>query len=402
MKTRENGEGSIRLRADGRYESRISVYDYETGKMKRQSVYSKTKEEAVQKLQEYSILARNKPQYMTAQICLGEWLMKYLEIYAKPSVRRSTWESYAGYAKNHFNPAMGMVRLQDITPMFLQKFYLSLQSEKGLSPKTIHNMNNFLHKALNQAMREGYILSNPASCLQLPNVQKTEIDAMSCDEQQRLMSVSYQHTYGVFIRLALVTGMRIGEICGLQWSDIDFRSGYLMVRHTLKRLYRQQSSVQLSTLTELVLQAPKTPHAIRSIYLLPQIREELREWRSTQLLAKEQIGEMYLDSDFVLTAPTGGALEPRTLYDFLQQMLSAAGVRHYRFHDLRHTFATRAFEQGKEAKTVSQILGHASVSFTLDTYTHVLKPQHQKEMELMSSVLVSVPYEEPEGEDNFL
>lgn len=386
-KIRANKEGNIRQRPDGRWEVRVMVgIDFATGKPKRISRYADTQEEAVRLLHELSVLRDTAPNSFT-NMTLGEWLDMCLEVYMKHSLKQSTYVSYEAYIRIHLKPSLGNVKLQELTPRLLQQFYNYKAETEGLAPKTIVNLNLFLHKALSFAVNEGYIQSNPASAINLPQGEKPQIEILTRDEQVQLVRASYQHRYGVFIRLVLFTGIRMGELLGLRWEDLDVQAGLLHIRRTLNRLKKKKRPTEPGEMkTEIVIQTPKSQNSIRSIPVLPAVMQDLMNWKSVQQNDRQLAGESYVDSGMIVTNPLGGYMEPRTFKDQYNQILNIAGLRHFTFHALRHTFASRAMEQGMDAKTLSVILGHASVAFTMDTYTHVLTSHKVDSMALMEEL----------------
>lgn len=391
-KTRSNNEGNIRLRPDGLYEVRVTVgTDFMTGKPKRVSRYAHTREEAIKLLHQMSLISETSPKNFES-VTLGEWLDMCLEVYMRPTLKQSTYLSYESYIRVHFKPALGNILLRALNPRILQQFYNHKIMEEGLSPKTVVNLNLFLHKALSFAINEGYILSNPAASLNLARGQKPKTEILTRDEQALLMRGSYGHRYGVFIRLTLFTGVRLGELLGLRWEDVDFSSGLIHIRRTLNRLNKtKRPTVPGRPTTEIVIQAPKTENSLRSIPLLPAVIDDLRMWRSVQMQDKALAGEAYQESGVIVTNELGGYIEPRTFRDYYHQILGISGLRHFKFHALRHTFASRALEQGMDSKTLSAIMGHYSVSFTLDTYAHVLDDHKQAGMALMGDLFEQQP-----------
>ena len=350
-KKRNHNEGSIRERSDGRFEIRVTAgYNFETGKSKRISYYTKTKAEAIQKLHEEEYKIHFQKHVDPTSTTFLDWLRLWLETYMKNKVKQSTYVSYRGYIENHLAQAFPTLKLKDLTTKLLQDFYNYKQNTQGLSPKTILNLHRCLHKAMNQAVLEHYIDFNPCDAVSLPRNEKPQVEILTREEQQKLIYTSYKYRYGIFIRLTLATGIRLGELLGLRWEDVDFNKRML---------------------------------SIRSIPLIPNIASELQLWKNVQQNDAMTAGAAYQDSGFLVTNPFGGYLEPRTFKDAYDEILKASGLGHYTFHALRHTFATRAMEQGMDAKTTSILLGHSSVSFTLDTYTHVLDSQKQEEMKVM-------------------
>lgn len=386
-KTRSNNEGSIRLRSDGRYEIRVTVsHDFATGKTKRVSRYASTKEEAVRILNEMSFIHDTRPKNFE-RVTLGQWLDLCLEVYIRPGIKQSTYIAYESYIRLHLKPALGEVLLQDLTPRMLQSYYNFKSAQEGLSSKSIININLFLHRALDFAVSEGLINSNPASGVNLPRGAKPPISILTRDEQNRLIRASYQHRYGVFIRLTLFTGLRIGELLGLRWEDVDANGRLLYVRRTLNRLNKTARPLNPNEpTTEIVIQTPKSRNSERSIPLLPQVLQDLQAWRSVQLTDRNAASDGYVDSGMIVTNPLGGYVEPRTFKDSYNNILAMAGLPHFTFHALRHTFASRAMEQGMDPKTLSAILGHASAAFTMDTYMHVLNDHKHAGMALMEGL----------------
>ena len=386
-RTRANGEGNIRQRTDGRWEVRVTIgIDFSTGEPKRISRYASTQEEAVKILHETSFLRDTTPKNFQT-ITLGEWLDLCLEVYMKNSLKQSTYLSYESYIRVHLKPALGDVQLRDLTPRLLQQYYNYKAESEGLAPKTIVNINLFLHKALTYAVTEGYINSNPAASINLSRGNKPQIEILTRDEQARLIRASYRHRYGVFVRLVLFTGLRLGELLGLQWGDLDIQSGMLHIQRTLNRLNKvKKPTAPGENSTEIVIQEPKTKNSIRTVPLLPQVIQDLMTWRNVQRNDQAVAGDMYCDSGMIVTNPFGSYIEPRTFKDQYNQILKLAGLGHFTFHALRHTFASRAMEQGMDAKTLSVILGHASVSFTMDTYAHVLTDYKKENMTLMEEL----------------
>lgn len=360
--------------------------NYDTGAPIRKSVYTRSEEEArrlLHRMLAEPALARK----LDAENCtLTEWLESWLKTYVANNVRQSTFNSYRTYVRNHFAPVLGKCRLKDISPRKLQEFYNFKQEKGNLSPKTIINMNLCLHKALDQAVKEGLLESNPASALNLKRGRKPQIEVLTRDQQATLLRESRKHRYGVFIRLVLATGLRMGELVGLMWEDIDFRLGVLHVRRSLGRLTKMDSN-PFGARTELVLSDTKSENSVRDIPLLRGALDDLRAWQTVQAHDRQKIGEeAFAHPEMVVTNEIGQMIEPRTFYDHYQNILKAAGLPHFTFHALRHTFATRALEQGMDAKTLSTLLGHYSVSFTLDTYTHVLDEQKRQEMQRLEEL----------------
>lgn len=172
-----------------------------------------------------------------------------------------------------------------------------------------HNRNRLRH------VTEGYTPSNPAASINLSRGNKPQIEILTRDEPAQLIRASYQHRYGVFIRLVLFTGLRLGELLGLRWEDIDMQSNLLHVRRTLNRLNKVKPTAPGEPTTEIVIQPPKSQNFIRSIPLLPVVIQDLMNWKSIQRNDQAMMGDQYRDSGMIVTNPSGGFIEPRTFKD---------------------------------------------------------------------------------------
>ena len=388
-RTRRNGEGTIRQRTDGRWEVRISGgIDFATGHKMRASRYASTEEEAVQALNQLRVQFGSSRRKVSPML-LGEWLDFWLQTYMISSLKQSTYASYQTYARVHFKPALGEVPLKSLSTRILQQFYNYKFEEEGLSPKSIRNMNLYLHKALSQALQEGLIDSNPASGVTLPRARRPQVEILTRDDQAKLVRATYHHRYGVFVRLVLMTGLRMGELLGLRWEDIDFHSNMLHIQRTLNRLQKRDLPDTFSgNRTEIVIQEPKTENSIRTIPLLPQLIKDLMTWRSLQEIDRAAAGEQYQDTGMIVTNPMGGYIEPRTFKKYYDQILEIARLRHFTFHTLRHTMASMLYFNGVDSVSISKRLGHAQVSTTANIYAHVMEAADQKNADILADIFL--------------
>ena len=226
---------------------------------------------------------------------------------------------------------------------------------------------------------------NPCDAVTLPSGEKPEISVFTNDQQRALVQASYRHRYGVFIRLDLCTGLRMGELLALKWEDIDFSTAQLHVRRTINRLAKYEAH-EGEGKTEIVFGTPKTKNSRRTIPLTHTILHELTVWQAQQAQDKLRAGDKYTDNGFVVTNEFGHYIEQKTFKDYYDHMLKDADIGHFTFHALRHTFATRALERGMDYKTLSAILGHYSVAFTMDTYVHSMDEHKRREMDKMDDM----------------
>ncbi len=320
---------------------------------------------------------------LSTEMTLKAWLEYWFEVYAKRTVKQSTAVSYYGYINGHIAPQIGMYKLSELNTDVFQRFF-NVQSESGslkgggLSPKTLSNISRMIHKSMKKALELELIKKNYAEFIELPRQQATEMRVLTVYEQGLLMeelSRSKERlAFGVYLSLTL--GIRLGEVLGLRWSDIDFKNGIIHIKRTVNRLPTIDGSVK----TELVVGTPKSKKSVRDIPINNELCGEIMLYHAK--ISRITHKSVYND-DYVLQSAFGGPAEPKTLQETFKRIIKAAGIADANFHSLRHTFATRAVEKGVDVKTLSVILGHASVNFTLDRYAHVLDKQKRKTMDLL-------------------
>lgn len=334
---RGHNEGNIRQQTDGRWEVRLSAgIDYKTGKPRRTSTCCSMRQEAIAILQQQAHEVRTQGWRDPMSVTLGEWYEYWLDTYMKDTIKQSTYASYRSYLNKHFC-VLGKILLKKLEPHTLQEFYNYKFREKGLSPKTLRNYHMALHKCLQQAVKEHLLVYNPCDAVTLPSGEKPEISVFTNDQQQALVKASYHHRYGVFIRLDLCTGLRMGELLALKWEDIDFSTAQLHVRRTINRLAKYEAHAGESK-TEIVFGTPKTKNSRRTIPLTHTMIDELTRWKNLQAQDKQRAGDKFTDNGFVVTNEFGHYIEQKTFKDYYDRMLKDADVGHFTFHALRHPY----------------------------------------------------------------
>ena len=372
-----NHEGSIRKRANGKWEARYSDGRTPDGRQIQRSVYGDTRKEVAEKLHEI-LYQKQIGTYVPPQnILLKDWLIQWMSNYAAISVRPSTYISYEGYVHNHIIPVLGAIQLQQITPVLIQNFYNQryesgrTDGKGGLSAKTIRNLHNMLHQAFEQAKINGMILHNPTDNAVIPKQTKREMRVLSVEEQNRLLQFIHLHRLGFAILFDLATGLRIGELCALKWSDVNFNKQAIKISRTLQRIKKSiGEKVSEGGNTALLEGNVKTNSGFREIPIPDNVFSMLMQHKAIQEQEKICYAGIYQDNGYIFAMPMGTCVEPHTMRDALNYLLAAAGIEHANFHALRHTFATRAIENGVNVKTLSDILGHSQVQITMDLYCH--------------------------------
>ena len=236
---------------------------------------------------------------------------------------------------------------------------------KGLSTKTVRNIHQMISSACGFAVNQKLFASNPASACALPRIERKEMKTIPPDKLTSFFDEAKESGVFELYYIDLLTGLRRGELLGLKWDDVDLKNGILHVR---RQIMRQNGAV---------VEAPlKTKNAYRTLPLSADAIDILK-------MQKCKVG----NSEWVFPSPTGGPMSPDSVLHMLQRVLKRAGLPRIRFHDLRHTFATMALQNGVDVKTVSSMLGHYSAGFTLDTYAHVTTDAQLKAAQTMGNIL---------------
>ena len=381
-KKRANGEGSIRKRADGRWEGRYTAgYHSETGKRIIKNVLGKTQAECKAKLNAALESVKGIDINRADEYTVATWLRSWYDIYAKPNVRVATADRYHLMVEQYTIPRIGNIKLTKLTAHDLQKLYKELM-ENGridrksghgspeLSSTTVRSLHLMLHNALDRAVKEKLILGNPTENCIVPKIEKQEMKILHPDHIHAYLDAAERRGVLPMFYLELVSGLRKGELIALQWSDLDEANCTISV------------SKQASWDTEhrLILSRPKTGNSIREVSI-PQ--------DAVELLKQEHA--KHPDNPWMFpSSRTGEMYHPDSVVNLHKKILKDAGLEHIRFHDLRHTFATLALQNGVDVKTVSSMLGHYDVGFTLRTYTHATRQMQQKATEKMGSFMAQV------------
>ena len=376
-----NGGGSIRQRADGTWEARITLgTNPGTGKPMRKSIYGKTQKEVRQKMQKALVEVDEGIYTEQSKITVKQWMETWLAEFTG-DVKDSTRTSYRQHMNNHIIPALGAVKLSELTPAACQKFINDLSRVKGLSAKTVKNVHGVLHHALKQAVRLGYMRMNPTEACTLPRIEKAKIEPLDAPEIKRLLDVLGDDVYSDVLRVDIFTGMREGEILGLQWSCVDFDRGTITIE---KQLSRPRVKGEEYRFTSLKNDKPRT------IQPAPFVMQILKRQRRRQAEQRIQAGGAWDDCgfpDLVFTSETGKYLNYTIVLRHLKKALEVAGLPEKRFHDLRHTYAVSSLQAGDDVKTVQENLGHHTAAFTLDQYGHVTESMRQASAQRMEAFI---------------
>ena len=320
---------------------------------------------------------------------LGDWLESWLG-WKRSQVSERTWERYASLLRSSVIPALGTMRLQDLTPQHLDDFYTrTLREEPGrkaeskISPTTVHHRHVALKMALNRAVELGMLQRNPAALTSPPRPSRSEMRVLSEDEAQRLLPALVGTPAELPAFLALTTGARLGEILALRWSDIDLDAGVAQIRRTVIEHMVGQGKDSWFSFKE-----PKSGHG-RSVDLGDVTTARLRAHRKAQAEVYLAAGGGWSELDLVICTPTGVPERPLTTSGRFRAVVGDSGLCGVRFHDLRHTHATLLLKAGTPPHVVSQRLGHSTVAFTLQVYAHVLPGQQREAADAIEATLLA-------------
>jgi integrase len=359
MGRRGNGEGTISRRKDGRWEGRYYV-PTENGP-KRKVIYGKTRAEVSDKLTKALSDRTNGIVYDDANITIGEYFDVWLKGSVYGSVRQSTYDRDTNLVNNHIKPVLGGLKLKKLNSAHVQGFYRD-RLDAGLSASTVRKIHDILRRGLAQAVDWHLTPRNVADVVKPPKPVAKEMIALTAEQTRRLLDAAAEDRLEALYVLAVHTGMRQGEMLALRWQDVDMENAVVSVRRTLTR-----------SGGKVAFGEPKTRKSRRSIRLTPQATEALRAHLERQLRDMEILGDRYRDQGLVFTTDTGAPINPSNLRQRnFAPLLKRAGLPHMRFHDLRHTCATLLLSRGVHPKFVQELLGHATIAITLDTYSHVM------------------------------
>ena len=377
------GDG-ITKRADGRYMGR-AVVDTPDGP-KRKTVYGATYGDVKKKLNTLRADADRGLIFDAENLTVGEYLKNWLTGSVRGSVRQSTYDRYEIAVRVHIQPALGRVKLSRLTPAHVAGFYQD-RLAAGHAPASVNKLHVTLHKALSQAVKWNMIPRNVCEAVNAPRpTPKEEMRTLSAEEARRLLeaaSSAGDRLEALYV-LAVHTGMRQGELLALKWEDIDLEAATLQVRRTLTKNGGR-----------LLTGEPKTAKGRRKIQLTAASVDALKRHRKRQNEERLAAGELWQDNGLVFASEAGTLVNPTNLRKrSFAALLKRAQLPEIRFHDLRHTCATLLLSRNVHAKYVQELLGHANISITLDTYSHVLPGMGDHTVRAMEDALGQVLLQE--------
>jgi integrase len=374
MGRRENGEGSISYHnKSGLYMARYTVQT-PTGP-KRKTVYGKTRTEAAEKLTR-AMADRDRGLVFEGDCeALETYLERWLEDVVRDTVKENMLENYTYLARRHIIPELGHTRLRDLKPEQVRRLYRK-KLDSGLSNRTVQLIHTTLRKALQQALSDGILPRNVCEAVKPPRRVRKEKRPLTPKQARTFLETAKGDRLRALYVLAITTGLREGELLGLRWADVDLEGGKLRVLRQLTRTRRGLSFTTPKRGRTRVVRLTDTAVAILKTHKTAQNKERLKA------------GSLWQDHDLIFTSTIGTPVDVGNLtYRSFRPLLKRAGLPRIRIHDLRHTAATLMLGRGVHPKIVQEMLGHSTITQTMDTYSHVLPDMQDQAISAIESAL---------------
>jgi integrase len=368
---RSRGEGAISDLGEGRFRGAIWLPDVD-GNMRRKYVRGRSRAEVSRKFADVREQAKGGfPDGTTTGAYLARWADAM-----RPEVRAATHREYARHVAQYWTPLIGSVELTKLTLDHVRRGMASLE-ERGLSRTTIRSARVTLRRALGDAQRDSLITRNVAALARPPSVERREMRALTKAEVARLLQATADDQFGPLFALAIGSGLRLGEIVGLSWDDIDLDDRRLTVRRTMARAYGGGYDFA----------EPKTKRSRRTVMLPALAVDALKRQKARQAATRLAAGTAWQDTrNLVFTDVVGRSVQPGHVSKSFRAVADRLGLP-VRLHDLRHTAATLMLAAGVPLKVVSETLGHASIVVTADVYAHVTPDLKREAADAMDRAL---------------
>ena len=382
------GSGTIRKKTVTRngkeytyWEARVTTgRDPGTGKQIQRSFTGKTQKEVREKMQAAAVEINQGTYTVPQRMTVGQWLDIWQRDYLG-AVKPKTIQNYSQCVRNYIRPAMGAIRLDALNAHTIQQFINGLTDSRDLAPKTVKCIHGVLHRALQQAVRVGYLRFNPADACELPRMEHKEIQPLDDTAIAAFMRAVQGHQFEAVYLTMLFTGMRRGEVCGLTWDCVDLDRGTIQINKQLQNVSGQPGEYRLIS--------TKSDKG-RTITAAASVVAVLKKHRAQQLRDRLKAGPLWQDNGLVFCNGIGERLSPHTVYNNYKRIVASIGLPDARLHDLRHSYAVAALRAGDDIKTVQGNLGHHAASFTLDVYGHVTEEMKQASADRMEKYIKGV------------
>jgi integrase len=333
-----------------------------------------TKKDAEKKRNELLVSLSKGVPVPVGRLTVAEHLRDWLEGYAKTRCSPRTIEGYQSIIDQHLVPALGHIQLRDLQPPIIQRYYG--QECSRVSARSVHHYHRALSQSLKYAVRQGYLGHNPCEQVDAPKWKGKRMRTLTPGELGHLLDIASQSPFYPVIYTAVSTGMRQAELLGLRWRDVNPDEAMVSVSQVL---YKRHGVCQF--------REPKTAHSRRRMDIMTKLALYLKEYRAQCESYHWQLGKPLTEDDLVFLTPEGNPVDPSVLSHTFQKLVKQAGLECVRFHDLRHTFASLMLMRGVSPKVISEMLGHSSVAFTMDVYSHIIDGMQKDAVALLDEVM---------------
>jgi len=314
------------------------------------------------------------------KLTVAEHLHNWLEGYARTACSQRTVDGYESIVENHLIPALGHFQLKQLQPQAIQVYYGRAMDKagKGLSARTVQKHHRLLSQSLRYAVRQGILGRNICELVSPPSWKGKVMRTLTPAEAEVLLETASGNQFFPVIYMAISSGLRQAELLGLRWRDVDLD---ILSTSVVQTLYKRRGVC--------IFQQPKTDRSRRRVAMTPKLSLFLRDYRKEREVLYLELGTVLGLDDLVFANYEGKPLDPSMLSHEFASIVKRAGLEHVRFHDLRHTFASLALLRGAKPKVISEALGHSSVAFTMDVYSHIIEGMQSEMMALLDEVLPS-------------
>jgi integrase len=367
--------GSIRLKSKGSWQIQIYTGTGPDGKLRRHFETVRGRKSDAQRRLTELLSSLDKGVYTPpGKLTVAEHLHNWLEGYVKTNCSQRTLDGYQSIIEHHLIPALGDTQLKQLHPQMIQAYYG--KACETLSTRTVYKYHRVLSQSLKYAVRQGYLGRNPAELVDPPSPRKKSMRTLTPFEVEVFFENSQDTYYYPVYYTAVSSGLRQAELLGLRWRDIDLDMLSISVSQVL---YKRRGIC--------VFKEPKTAHSRRRVAMTPKLALFLREYKAERERLYLELGKPLTLDDLVFTSVAGKPVDPGVLSHAFGKMAKQAGLNGVRFHDLRHTFASLMLLRGAKPKVISEALGHSSVAFTMDVYSHIIDGMQSDAMALLDEVL---------------
>ena len=367
--------GSIRQRGKNSWQIQIYTGKGPDGKYHRHLETVKGRKGDAQRRLTEVLASLDKGFYSpSGRLTVADLLDQWLQGYVKTNCSIRTLDAIQSIAAHHLIPALGHVPLKQLQPSMIQGYYS--QACERLAARSVHYHHRILKQALKYAVRQGYLGRNPCDLVDPPSPKGKPMRTLTQSEVTALLTAASSNSRYPVVYTAVSTGLRQAELLGLRWRDIDIASRSISVN---RALYKRRGVCQFIE--------PKTAHSRRRVSMTSKLVEFLAEYRLDRERLYHQMGRTISLDDLVFANHEGKPIDPGVLTHNFARIAKRAGLQGVRFHDLRHTFASLMLLRGAKPKVISEALGHASVAFTMDVYSHIIEGMQSDAVALLDEVL---------------